>query len=141
MASVRVLQLSAIAFIVLTGMTVALVFWDMETLPEELLLWSESQEISWVPIIIGGMALLGTLVGSVALLVHKKWGGWVHLLSMGACLVAGLALGPSVASALSSFVASLWLLTAGFIYGLVFYTDVFAGDQNESGPKPEPRER
>lgn len=131
MASLRALQLAAIAFIVLTGMTIALVFWDLETLPEELLLWSDAQEFAWIPTIIGGIALLGTLVGSVALLVHKKWGGWVHLVSMGICLVAGLALGPSVSSAFSAFVASLWLIAAGFIYALVFCTDVFSGDRKE----------
>jgi len=138
MNSYRALRLATIAYCLLVPVIVTLVIVDQETLPEELLVWSDSQPTPLIPFAIAVVALFGTIVASIALLAQKTWGARLHLFSTGACLLAGLCFGPSVASAASSFIASLWLLVSGFIYGLAFFTDALPSFPRTPNQSPEP---
>lgn len=122
----RSLRLSVIGFFVLLTALIPIAIGDDESLPDVVREFSRSQPAPLWALAVGVVTLVGVIVGSIAMLVQKKWGAWLHLVSNGAGILVALFFGVQVMSAATTMINSLLLITSGFIYGLAFFTDALS---------------
>jgi hypothetical protein len=104
-------------------------------MPEELSAWQETQlegmEIGTMLFMLAliAVALVSVLVATIALLLLKKWGAWLHLMSALPAFIALLMFGPIVHHPVSYIVDSIGMLVTGCLYGVAFFTDALSPGQ------------
>ena len=68
-------------------------------------------------------ALVGVVVGSLAILAHQRWGLWVHLIFNLTGVIAGFGLAGVLVSASASTLDDFLMILSGVIYGIGFSTN------------------
>jgi hypothetical protein len=136
----RALQFVTIAFLLLSAVSIAVGFAEDEFLPAPLREWQEgSTDALSLPlaVILGVLAIgciVSVLVASVALLLMKRWGAWLHLASMLVAYVLVFFLGPLIQLPVTYVVENMSTLAAGAIYGLAFFSDALPSRKEQIQP-------
>jgi hypothetical protein len=76
-----------------------------------------------IPVVGGLLGLIGVTVGTISLLLQKRWGAWVYLLSILISLISDYGMGAQFDSAGWVFVDRVLYTLAGLIFGLAFFAD------------------
>jgi hypothetical protein len=126
MTSPRALRLAVIVWFVLLAAMFGVGTADDQALPAEVSDWLQAQKTPWLAFGAMAFALIGSVTGSIGLLVGKRWGAWVHLLSNLTGTAAGAFAATHITSAATMTIDSLFETVSGLIYGLAFFTDALA---------------
>src|SRR5687767_7754017 len=127
MSPQRVLRLLTILSLILVSIVFAVSFIENDLLPEPLREWHASRvdELSVPLLVVVGVGLVlilcAGIVGSVALLLLKKWGAWLHLSASAASYVVLPFLGPVVQHPIGYMVESVSTMVIGCLYGVAFF--------------------
>lgn len=126
MSSLRALRLAVIVWFVLLAATFGIGIAEDQALPAEVSDWLHAQQTPWFAFAVMAFALVGVVTGCIGLLVGKRWGAWVHLVSNLAGTAAGVFAATHITSAATMTIGSLFETVCGLIYGLAFFTDALA---------------
>jgi hypothetical protein len=119
------------------GLGLALSLLLESSLPDPLRHWLATQaqwDIGFLEVILLVVMIttvLCALVGSVGLLLLKRWGAWLYLASLIIAYVVLPLLGPSVEHAITETVADIATLLSGLILGLAFFSDALRAHNAE----------
>lgn len=82
-------------------------------------------------------ALIGAIVGSIAMLAHQRWGLWVHLISNLVGVTSSFGLGHVLVSSWASSLNDLLMTLSGLIYGIGFFTKALDSGNPKSNQPPQ----
>ena len=126
----RALRVSCVVYLVLAVMTHLIAGSEGAALPAALQIWQTANPLPTFYSVGGSLALAGSLVGTAGLLMQKGWAAYVHLASTVLWIAFGCSAGPVVSAGLSAPLVTAMFLVAGFIYGLVFFTEALERSQD-----------
>ena len=119
----RALRISCVAYFALAVATHVVAGIEGAALPPALQIWKTANPLPTFYSVGGSLAVLGSLVGTGGLIMHKRWAAYVHLASTVLWIAFGCSAGPVVSAGLSAPLVTAMFLVAGFIYGLAFFTE------------------
>ncbi len=143
MNAAKILRFAVIAEIVLILVAIPVSYWADRLLPDEVLALEQNQSNAFagidsisfgmrIVLAFGALVALGVWIASITgLLMLKRWGAWLYLITVFLALPAYFIMGFDVLHPIDHVLGDLLRLFPGFIIGLAFFSDAIPKKDNK----------